>query len=357
MSKPPTLPPDSTALLQQLADASRHVTGWLRGLGVPPEDQDDLAQDVTKEALENIGTYDPAKGEIGAWLHGITEKIVARYHEKRIRRGNITLPADERPPVASPEKLIVGTELDHVVRQVLASLDALDRQIVMERFYLERSYREIGETHGLAEDAARKRVERALSLVEHALRLRGIDDARRGVLPLPFFRREITPDQSVCPASTAPPTPPPSSVRSGAGRWFERAAAAGLILYLLLRPAPPRPPQSPPPRCRGSRRPPSAPRRPQLRPHQPPGRALASPTIRARKKGTCCGKPWSPPSARTARRPRKRTAPIRRRETSGPSMQSSAPSSSPPSRTASHLQIDRGAVDFLSGSGHSRGSI
>jgi RNA polymerase sigma-70 factor (ECF subfamily) len=240
MSKPPTLPPDLTALLQQLADASRNVYGWMAGLGVPPEDQPDLAQDVTKEALENIGTYDPAKGEIGAWLYGIAEKIVARYHEKRIRRGNITLPPVERPAVASPEKLIVGTELDHVVREVLAGLDALDRQLLMERFYLDRSYIEIGEAHGMTKDAARMRVERALILMEHVLRSRGIEDARRGVLPLPLFRRETIHEEGTCTASVKPPAPP-SSRACSAARWLERAAAAGLIVYLLLRPAPPEP--------------------------------------------------------------------------------------------------------------------
>jgi RNA polymerase sigma-70 factor (ECF subfamily) len=64
------------------ADVSR----WAARLAGPGHDVEDVVQEVFTVALRRSSAYDAERGELGAWLHGITVRTVqARRRKHRLR--------------------------------------------------------------------------------------------------------------------------------------------------------------------------------------------------------------------------------------------------------------------------------
>ncbi len=113
---------------------------------------------------------------LSGWLHctarNLAAKVVRTEERRRAREQeaaamnelNFNSPADE------PLWERIAPQLD----DALARLKAADRDIVLLRFFERRSMGEIGQTLGLSEEAARKRVARALERLRHGFAARGI---------------------------------------------------------------------------------------------------------------------------------------------------------------------------------------
>jgi RNA polymerase sigma-70 factor (ECF subfamily) len=77
------------------------VVSFARGVGVPPEQCEDVAQETLLAFVKSYqdGKYDRSKGHLSSWLFGIAYRQ-ALMHLRRDRRREPLLPAldDSRPP-------------------------------------------------------------------------------------------------------------------------------------------------------------------------------------------------------------------------------------------------------------------
>ena len=133
-----------------------------------------LAQDVTQKVFVDLAKMAGSLGDdamIGGWLHRHT-CFVARKTMRTERRRK----AREQQAVAMND-----TEDDQnlgavapILDDAINSLGASDRQAILLRYFEQRDLRSVGTALGSSEDAARKRVNRALEKLRGLLKRRGV---------------------------------------------------------------------------------------------------------------------------------------------------------------------------------------
>jgi RNA polymerase sigma factor (sigma-70 family) len=176
---------DDQQLLRRYADGSetaftelvaRHLplvySASLRQTGGDAHLAEDIAQRVFVDLARKAGSL-PAGTVLAGWLHRAT-----RYSVLQLLR------AERRRQAREQESFSVDTpipEADHDWEQVrpwidetLDQMNPLDRDALLLRFFEQRSLKEIGAALGTGEDAARKRVARALDKLRELLAFRGV---------------------------------------------------------------------------------------------------------------------------------------------------------------------------------------
>jgi RNA polymerase sigma factor (sigma-70 family) len=134
------------------------------------------AQDVTQEVFtllaRKAGSLDGVV--LGAWLYRQTCRRASNHVRTETRRKQRELvAADQMNPDASNDSAMIeglGGEVD----AALQSLPASDRDALVLRYFEGQDFRKLGATLGTTEEAARKRVARAVEKLATSLRKRGI---------------------------------------------------------------------------------------------------------------------------------------------------------------------------------------
>ncbi|HKV85011.1 MAG TPA: RNA polymerase sigma factor [Ktedonobacterales bacterium] len=139
------------------------------------DDVGDLTQQVFLRALNALPRYEPRAGvSVGAWLLRIARNAATDW--QRQRRPAIPWEAvhEDQQPVAPDTAESAALRADERVRiqRMLAILDEQTREAILLRFTAQLTLAEIGALQGSSEEAARKRITRAL----HALKERFHDD-------------------------------------------------------------------------------------------------------------------------------------------------------------------------------------
>lgn len=154
---------------------ARHVH-WIHSAARRQVGDDDLAKDVTQMVFSDLArkAHSLSRGTIvGAWLHRATRFASHRVLLSRRRqeeRDRIHLQSKEAQSTSPINWAEVSTELD-------AALDGLprrDREAIVLRYFECLDFRSIGADLGVTEDAAQKRVGRALEKLRIVLGRRGI---------------------------------------------------------------------------------------------------------------------------------------------------------------------------------------
>jgi RNA polymerase sigma-70 factor (ECF subfamily) len=126
------------------------------------QDAEDLVQMVFVRAWKGRAGFDPAKGSLGAWLLGITRRLIAdRYaaldRDRRIvAAAQLNAPAEAQAAPADRvvDRVVVGNELDRLPEE--------QRRVVMLAFYGELSHSQIAATTGLPVGTVKSHIRRAL---------------------------------------------------------------------------------------------------------------------------------------------------------------------------------------------------
>lgn len=139
------------------------------------EDAADLTQQVFLRALAALPRYQPREDvSVAAWLFRIARNIATDWQ----RRQRPTVALDALPEESQPQapetadSAILRRDDIAEARRLLASLDEETREAILLRFAGQLTLAEIGAALGISEEAARKRISRAL----HALKERFHDD-------------------------------------------------------------------------------------------------------------------------------------------------------------------------------------
>ena len=109
------------------------VFRYFRYRGADPETANDLASSTFEQALKNLSSYDPHKGQIQTWLFAIAHNLGINHWKAEKQ----TAPLDDDLPIPDDPPLEQGLILIQDKEQVLQALQFLDlraREILALKF-------------------------------------------------------------------------------------------------------------------------------------------------------------------------------------------------------------------------------
>ena len=135
-----------------------------------------LAEDIAQTVFILLAAKAKRLGRatiLAGWLHRTTRFVAARAltaEQRRRRREQEAVTMQSSTP-SDPSWLRQGPQLD----QALARLNETDRNAILLRYFQDQSLRDVGVALGLNEEAAKKRVARALEKLRRTLSRRGAE--------------------------------------------------------------------------------------------------------------------------------------------------------------------------------------
>ncbi len=128
-----------------------------------PQLAEEIAQSVFADLARNAGKLSNATGGspvLTAWLYAVTRRTaidVIRKESRRRLREQIAVEMNNMNATAND-----WMQIEPLLDDAMAALDETDRSAVLLRYFENKSLREVGEALGASEDAAQKRVSRAV---------------------------------------------------------------------------------------------------------------------------------------------------------------------------------------------------
>lgn len=132
----------------------------------------DVAQKVFADLARKAGQL-PRDVFLGGWLYQHTCFTAANAVRNERRRQNREEQAAQMTSDFS-ESETVWRQLEPMLDEGLGLLESSDRDAILMRFFEKRPFRAVGEALGISEDAARKRVERAVEKLHTFFMERGV---------------------------------------------------------------------------------------------------------------------------------------------------------------------------------------
>lgn len=135
-----------------------------------------LAEDVAQTVFADLARLArtlPPDVMLGGWLHRhtcfVASKVV-RGERRRQERERQAVVMNTQEDHSAANLATLTPVLDDAVNQ----LNAEDRAAILLRFFEQKDFRSVGESLGSTEEAARKRVDRALEKLQGMLKVRGV---------------------------------------------------------------------------------------------------------------------------------------------------------------------------------------
>jgi RNA polymerase sigma factor (sigma-70 family) len=132
---------------------------------------------------------------LSAWLYQVTRRTAIDVVRREARRQAREQAACELNAMNTPAA--DWTHVEPLLDEAMQELEDADRAAVLLRYFENKSLREVGQTLGTTEDAARKRVSRAVDRLRDTLARRGVAVGASGLAAL------------ISANAVEPPSPPP----------------------------------------------------------------------------------------------------------------------------------------------------
>ena len=115
------------------------------------------------------------RGSLSAWLFHVMHFTCARLRRTQSRQAELEKAA--APVRAQPDSESINADLPLILlmEDSIAQLAAVERELIVRRFYRRQNFAEMGQAVGLTAEAARKRVSRSLAEIKHLMMRDGID--------------------------------------------------------------------------------------------------------------------------------------------------------------------------------------
>lgn len=153
----------------------RHID-WVHSAAVRMVGDQHLAEDVTQTVFITLSCSAHRllrRERIAPWLFEVLRRTAANAKRARYRRRLY----EQLAATMKPETIITApgqSDWQSILDELVARLRKKDRELVLMRFYEQKSLADVGRATGVSEDAARKRVERAVDRLRKMLAARGI---------------------------------------------------------------------------------------------------------------------------------------------------------------------------------------
>ncbi len=138
----------------------------------PPQLAEDVTQSVFLDLARRARDF-PSGQPLAPWLHVVTRRTAIDAHRRESRHHAREQTAREIAAMTTPDPS-PWTHLEPLLDEAVAALPAPDRTAIVLRFFEQKNLREIGAALGTNEDAAQKRVSRALDQLRTLLTRRGL---------------------------------------------------------------------------------------------------------------------------------------------------------------------------------------
>jgi RNA polymerase sigma factor (sigma-70 family) len=162
----------------------RHVglvySAALRQVRSPPL-AEEIAQSVFTDLAREAGKLKP-NTILTAWLYTVTRRTALnamRDESRRRLREQIAVEMNNMNATASD-----WSEIEPLLDDAMAALDETDRAVILLRYFENKSLREVGEALGASDDAAQKRVSRAVERLREFFSKRNVAIGASGLAVL-----------------------------------------------------------------------------------------------------------------------------------------------------------------------------
>ena len=135
------------------------------------EDAKDTTQTVFVKAFENLSSYD-SRYKFFSWIYRLA--VNEALNEVNRRRQTQPLNEDIRCKDCTPEEILHQHQLDEQIDEALAGLSSDYRLVIVMKYFLEMSLREIAEIIHVEEKTVKSRLYTARQHLCEALTKRGI---------------------------------------------------------------------------------------------------------------------------------------------------------------------------------------
>ena len=166
-----------------------------------PQLAEDIAQSVFIDLARRAATMNPATPLV-AWLHLVTRRTaidVVRRESRRQAREHAAAALETIPSDAA-----TWTAVEPLLDEAVESLDAPDRTAILLRFFESKTLREVGAALGISDDAAQKRITRALDQLRAFFLRRGVALTAAGLVEELGAHVIVTAPASLAAAISAP---------------------------------------------------------------------------------------------------------------------------------------------------------
>jgi RNA polymerase sigma factor (sigma-70 family) len=146
-----------------------------------PQLAEEVAQSVFTDLARNAARLRPGT-VLTAWLYQVTRRSaidVVRREARRQLREQIAFEMNAMNATDAD-----WTQIEPLLDEAMHALDDTDRTAVLLRYFENKSLREVGETLGTTDDAARKRVSRAVERLREFFAKHGVNVGVNGIVVL-----------------------------------------------------------------------------------------------------------------------------------------------------------------------------
>ena len=140
---------------------------------------EEVAQSTFLKLARHAGQFAP-ETIVTAWLYQVTRREaidVIRREARRQLREQIALEMNAMNATAAD-----WTNIEPLLDDAMSALDETDRTAVLLRYFENKSLREVGQTLGVTDDAAQKRVSRAVERLRDFFAKRGVNVGTSGLV-------------------------------------------------------------------------------------------------------------------------------------------------------------------------------
>ncbi|MGC3958147.1 MAG: sigma-70 family RNA polymerase sigma factor [Verrucomicrobiota bacterium] len=146
-----------------------------------PQLAEEIAQSVFSDLARNAAQL-RADTVLAAWLHQVTRRTAIDVLRREARRQLREQIATQMNAINTPDAN--WTHIEPLLDEAVSALDEVDRVAVVLRYFENKSLREVGLQLGVTDDAAQKRVSRAVERLREFFAKRGVTAGASGLAVL-----------------------------------------------------------------------------------------------------------------------------------------------------------------------------
>ena len=133
--------------------------------GIPPQDAEDLAQDILVNVFQQMNNFKPELGAIESWIYGFARMSARAWRRQKMKQAKVEVSLEMMLAVRQHEQPDHG--MSDVIERSVSKLAPVDRVLMRLRFVQGYTSAQIAKITGLSDANVRKRLSRAMERIRH----------------------------------------------------------------------------------------------------------------------------------------------------------------------------------------------